>query len=681
VSSIKFFLAVLVVSMPLLANVHGTTLKYFHRRSDSRHRPRQLVGLPEQIHHTQANPWRATIDAMPIYSHSFAPNKIAQCLFGDSFRKDPLCNRYVIPIQGSKIYGRDKTSWFADYFYLPATYDGFITFNPTIKNFCCNFDLLLELDRIAKGLYVRVLMPFVHTNWDLNLCEEMKPSSDPRGYEPGYFSQDNYPTREMVPLFSYYAKGDTPAPSPLAANNIIWHPLCYARMCQCARKRTGLAEIRADLGLNLLDCTDRHIGVYLQAAAPTGNAAHASYLFDAAIGNGNHWEVGAGISAHWQHKIDEYSSLGFHFDACITHLFERTQCRTFELQCKPNSAYMLAAKFANNLPSDEDAADATDGQVGSGLNNIAPGLPNDPAIQATAVSKQFDGEYSPVANLSTINVRVSVPAQADIVAMVRYTCKETTWDFGYNFWGRSCERINDSKTCTPGSLYDPTLKDTWALKGDARMFGFQGISPDGTNPPDFYMAVSLSATQSKATICGGTNDITAEQIGIPNVDYNPNVDNPGYAYIVSPLDGNDQVGPLSFLLRDSEGNLENVFDYDGSTDDDYLLLTSADWQVQTSNEPVFLSSDDIEISRIRGISHTIFAHVSRTYGTDEFAPFAGLGGSVEFGKTSRSACCNAQCETECCPVTDRCSPCQSGVCLDCAISQWNIWTKFGVTFG
>jgi len=64
------------------------------------------------------------------------------------------------------------------------------------------------------------------------------------------------------------------------------------------------------LGYNFLLCPDAHIGVSFYAAAPTGNRPLGAFLFEPIIGNGKHWEVGAGLTSHtniWKSEDESYS--------------------------------------------------------------------------------------------------------------------------------------------------------------------------------------------------------------------------------------------------------------------------------------------------------------------------------------------------------------------------------------
>ena len=88
--------------------------------------------------------------------------------------------------------------------------------------------------------------------------------------------------------------------------------------------------------------------------------------------------------------------------------------------------------------------------------------------------------------------------------------------------------------------------------------------------------------------------------------------------------------------------------------------------IQTSLNPVFLSSTAVDVCErtTRGMSSKLFTHFSYTWKDREgWIPYLGIGGEAEFGHNN----CNT-CETDC------------DQCISCALSQWGIWLKGGMSF-
>lgn len=610
-------------------------------RSQGRDATRKLVGVSDKVHQYDAGQYYF-FSATPEYTRTFRANRIAECLFGDDLFCTDCGNS--IKIQGSDVADRDSKAWLADYFYLPPDYDAQFSVQPQIQNVLVDLDFYVGLDEWKEGLYFRLYGPVTWTRWNLNFCEPCDVITS-HSFRAGYFSwdaMDKTTNTVSSPLdtFGQYARGQAPIATAGTATQadigVSFQGLKYAKMERCARDRWGFADLRAELGWNFTQKEKYDLGIGFQIAAPTGNKRDAEFTFDPTVGNGNHWEIGGTLRGHyrfWKSK-DEDKSLGIYLDANLTHLVTAREQRTFDLKGRPNSRYMLALK------------------LGRPVNYLTGGTTTAATTFTTPIA-QFAGVFAPVANLTTVNVNVSAAVQADIVAMINYTCRAWEWDLGYNLWARSCERIKlparpSNDCCTNLCTGD---KDVWALKGDAQVFGF--MSSSGTNLTSGE-PVALSATQCGATIHKGTN-VDAAVANCTGVDrlQNCGIDNAQFAY--------------------------------GDTDHVRLVhtvgLTAASDHIKTSVEPKFINCCDINFQRTRGISHKIFTHLSYTWDSSSWTPFLGAGASVEFGMHDDDDCCksttfdcNAACSTSSC-----CNVC-SGDCLDCAVSQWAVWLKGGINF-
>ena len=639
-----------VLSIAAECNSDSPTLKYFNRRSDSRHKYIQMVSRVDKTHLGDAESMYGVFTLTPGYRSSFRPKAIAEALFGGSLTGEDSCASTLL-IQGSAVADRNEKAWLADYFYLPRDFSGSIKIKPEIKTFFLDLDLYVGLDDWLCGSYFRIWGDLVHTSWKLGMCEAVEAEGS-LNHPTGYFSPAEYEASNLLHSFENYAAGKKPdtssnvgatnpavaAAGPLGAlgntdttsirnASIAFQSLNYARMTKCSHTKTGFADLRAELGWDFWQSNCYHLGLNLQMAAPTGGKVDPKNLFDAVVGNGNHWEIGGGLTGHYNlwTSEDSESTFSFHVDANITHLFKTSVDRTFDLKNKPNSAYMLAAKFGPNTATNPaDQISFTDNSTGNVL------------------SKQFAGEYAPVANLSTVTVDVSVAVQADIVAMFNYTCGAISWDLGYNYFGRSCEKLD----CAEGncknvqSLTNSTQLGTWALKGDARMFGYVG------NPPNAY---PLSASQSGATITNGLNKINPPMVmaTIPATG----------AAVLNPLDINTYIdAPIAVFATGIVGPLLNV---------------PTGTALNTSKNPVFLKASDLDYTRIKGNSHTIFTNVSYTFDRECWVPHVGVGFAAEFGSSNSITCDDDLSDDSTCP---------SKSCVNAAVSQWSIWLQGGVSF-
>ena len=605
------------------------TVKYQPRRSDSRHKLRQVVGLTELTHRNNHELNYGTMSFTPGFMSSFQPEHVATHLFGGDLVGYDGCKGRTIKIQGSNITGRNSKAWLADYFYLPTNYDGTFTVTPRVKTFFVDLDLYLGLDYLLCNSYFRLYGPFVATRWDLGFSENATYNNNVSGdYAAGYFTQAAYESGRLLRSFSEYACGGTPQQSDDAINNpaddddnntqVSFTGLKYGRMCCNPMRRNGFADLRFELGWNAFERDRWHLGFNLQGAAPTGNEPKPCYLFAPIVGNGHHWELGAGVTGHydiWECQSGE-GKVSAHLDVNITHLFKTKQYRTFDLKGKANSAYMLAARMGSN-PDTNPPND----QVGWDSNGTFEPAP-----------RQFAFEYQPVANLSTVCLEVGSAAQTDLVALLCYQSCNINANFGYNFWSRSCEKYGCISNRKDGSIGDVSSKGAWALKGDGSLFGFTANDATPANRP-----IPLSTTESQATIHDGSSKDTSSHAQF-----------------------NDVSAPAVL----------NLYYYDQPS--------ASGTAISTSRIPITLTRNDLSMTSTRAITHGLFGHLGYTWDNDRRHPYFGIGASVDIAQHNDYCCGNDKSLNR----SDNCDPCcgNTASCLDVGISQWAVWMKTGVAW-
>jgi hypothetical protein len=639
----------------LLASCVATavTIPYLAPRSQGINGARELVGWQSQINKWDMCCMYGSFSITPEYTRTFKPNRITEALFGDalvantsccptscnsSCHNGDNCGCNTLLIQGTKVENRNSKALMAENFYLPSDYSSVITLEPRVENFLVDLNYYQGLDEWVEGMYFRIHTPITWTRWDLNYCEKIVDA----GTEPmdiGYFNNTYTSTttsgyglarESLLTSFQQYAND---CKSITGVDGIVYNPLQRARWNSCRMSKTRLAEITAAWGWNFVRRENFLFGLNIRAAAPTGNRPNGNYIFEPIVGNGKHWELGGGMNMWWTwwRSCDEDRNFTMYLDAYATHMFKTHQCRTFDLCGKPLSRYMLAMKFTDKVQ------DLYAGELGS----------------LAAPSAQFANEFTPVANLTTIPVDVSYAAQGEVVLKFAYTHCNFQFDFGYDFWGRTCAKICKRCDCCDNGFAD----NVWGLKGDAFVYGFvetQGVlAPKGT---------PLSATQSQATIFGGTNNYP-DGTTAGNWNQNPGIDNAQPAYA-------NEAGTIGLFTKQN-GN--------------------ANWNiVLTSLQPVLLTEADLDINaaRTKAYSNKVFAHFGYTWKECEcWTPYLGIGGEVEIG--ARANCCKDNCHTPCvntcnttCHTTCNTS-CHNGDNTNCAkfaLSQWGIWLKGGVSF-
>ncbi len=728
----KVVLSLLLISSASMVLAHSTATPYFNIRSQSANLALEMVGQEQYINRYESDGNYTVFSVTPAYQQSFRSSDLACCLFGQDLVKSGDCSQ--LTISGSQFANRGSKDWLADYFGLPTDFKSTIQFNPRIQNVLVDANFFFGLDEWwHPGMFFKMHIPFVHTRWELDYCETVSAkgvNDHPFGYFAGNseakgttsisISLPNSRSELLCNVQSFFSDCQSPnlsnnksygefstSAGPNLRNitytdDIIFEPLNYARWagCNCSPlTKSGVAEWRFTLGYNAYMSDKFHVGFGVTGAAPTGNRPHGQFLFEPIIGNGNHWELGGQFTSHyrfWQSEDEEKSFTGY-LDVNLTHLFKTRQTRSFDLKGKPNSRYMLAQKLGTPVCYLNNAI------ITTSIDPVTSGpafLRN--AVGYTQASAQFKDEYAPVANLTTVDVDVNIGAQIDLVFMLNYTAGHLSFDFGYNLWARTCERIKLNCKC-PTRLNDGR---TWALKGDAHVYSLGLINfKICTTPCEFPVlglflyeqstngiaAIPLGATQSKATIHSGTNINTINVKGILEnnnpVDFtNQGIDHPRLG--LATINGKIEAG-LSPATA-TPAPVENAIPLcDGSENRPKIM---------NSKKPIFITENDLDLdgAATKGLSHKVFGHVSYQWPNDErdYVPFLGLGGSAEFATndgdccptscptttssssscgSSSSTCCKTDCKTDC---KEKCKL----SCKRCALSQWSVWLKGGFSF-
>lgn len=531
---------------------------------------RELAGWENQVNIYSPDGYYGTFAVNPEITMSFRPERIAQCLFGDSI----ITCKNMITLTGSRAENRTDMHWLADYFGLPTDFESNVEVRPRVSNAFVDLDFFLGLDKWISGLYFRIHAPIVYTRWDLGLCETFI-STGSNVYDPGYFNATGIARAQLANSFTSFISGlDAPK-----ATGLTFHKLTNAKMSCKAERLTQLSDMQLAIGWNVLHQPRYHLGGSVRITIPTGNRPTGEFLFEPLVGNGHHWEVGGGLSTHiivWENEATQ-EQAGIYFDCNITHMFSSRQCRSFDLCSNGfNSRYMLAQRMSPLIEF--------------GLRGVVEGELIEPLVQ-------YEQEVTTVANLTTIPVDVSSSVQADLAFMIGYCKGKNSWGFGYGFWGRSCETI----CLCPLVPFDLT---SWALKGDATAFGFED---NLLNTP-----IPLSVTQSNATIHHGLNfaktGATTPAL-VAAGKKNDKSDNPALAVA-------DSDGDTIFLpVRSTPGGTDQI-----NTSIQPILLTRDDI--------------DIDSARTRGRAHKIFSHFTHRIMSGEPYPYLGIGAEIEFGQSA-----------------------------------------------
>lgn len=582
------------------------------------------------------------------YDQTFNDKTLTQCLFGPAAISinttgSNNCNDdLVIRVVGTEATTppNGMTDLVADNFFLPKNFSSTITFKPSIRNYNIHFQAYFGFDNWCPGLYARIYGPVSVSQWKLDACEVINSpkASDPLGdYAAGEIAPVAVPIADLYSSFLSYTQGsalqlpgatvDGGQPVDLAGPTV--QALKYTRFgANCEdNTRTQFADLRAELGWNFLLDEDYHLGIYIAAAAPTAGDCEDdcnTLLWGAKAGNGKHWELGGGITAHYTfcRSEDNREQWDFFIDATINHMFKHTEQRTFDLKGKPLSRYLIAEQLTTPV-----------------TNNLTYGA----QVGGTLATYQFAGVYAPVANFTTQNVSVSFPVQADVMAKFVYTKCGFSWAIGYDFWGQACPDVE--LACNDDCNATTFTANTWALRGDAHVYGFgnsDGVNFDIQPIPATYNATTAFNIGTAFESTTGTNP----------ADANCGVDSPS-----TPATVNAPTPATLFVAPSGTGS---------------------DVDICVSNPPTFIQASDIDICSItRGMSNSIFTEFNYTWvDRDCWIPYVGIGARLEFGNNTDD-CTNPNLASSVVP-NNSVNCCDN--CGSCSVTKWGVWVQGGVSF-
>lgn len=518
-------------------------------RSQSVNAARDLVGWQQQLHRYDQDTNYWVFAFTPEYTHTF----------DDRHLIDPLFGRSHFSITGSAVESRKSYDLLADYFELPRDYQGELCFSPLISQFVGDFNWYVGLDRICRGLFFIIHFPVVNSKWDVRITENVIDSGT--AFHPaGYFSDADILRKDLLCNMREYLGGNRTIGD-------VSEPLRYQKVIGLTGRNVvnRLSDVQAAVGYDFISRERGHFGIELRTAAPAGNRPNPRYLFDAVVGNGHHWELGGGLTSHCKIWEDEYRAVLVYLDANITHMFGAESKRSFNIKgACTGSRFMM-------------------------LEEIAQGSHDLFLYGEYPSTDQYTQRLLPAINITTLDVETSFAVQADVALKFAFCHKDFCLDVGYEFWGRSHEKMGSYSSFEP---------NRYALKGDAQIYGFDGYNP-------YADAIPLSASQHQATIFAGQgtgNFVAGMEFA------NANADNPTPAF-----------GPDGMLVQ--------------LTTADATALNIVQQSVATSQPAIFLSCSDMDVCSVlipTSITSKVFMHAGNTWYSNVVNPFFGIGGEVEW---------------------------------------------------
>lgn len=608
---------------------------YIHFRSQGANTARELVGWQWELNKPFMCENYGTAYLAYNYQRNFRPERIANQLFGG------CCLKFA----GSNVADRDpRCELLADNFGLSSNFRGNVTFCPRYENHIVDLGLYYGLDCFWQGSYLRIHFPITHTRWDLRACEcvdTTSPAIAPCYVGSNSTANDLFFDLEPTPAIQTLQEALCGI-TPFGDKKENW---CAGRIDFCRRTRTRVADIDFILGYNWLNNDCYHLGFYLQAVLPTGGKPRNLFLFDPVVGNGGHFELGGGISAHAVLWACGDHNLAFFLEGNVTHMFRNRQCRLFDL-CKngPFSRYLLLKEFDSN------------GTVNTYNGNL---------VSATCFTNRL------------VNVRVDVKGDASIKLAYRWC--GWGFDLGYNIYGHSREKIDfrcDDLCCDIDSR-------KFCIKGTQGVCCSEyPVLQTSTETPEYKIfpdntQTGLTGSPSVPSACPPLSDTVARVTIVPNNTCQPCAT----AFEGKPVPGGNAVTvsstnsnvPCAVALA---YNSKPVTNPNGSPTPGVQTttqnapsqlanrLTQEGFILCNNQNPVtFLDAQrDLDKKSAEAVSvftHKIFAHWSYTW-YDECAwnPSLGVGAEVEFDGNKKNR----------------------EICKTSNLNLWGVWIKGNISF-
>ena len=589
--------------------------------------------------HMYSDCFNGGFGASLAYDQTFNGCRIARCLFGNS----------TLNFVGSQVAGRDSTKdILADYFGISQAASGSISFKPKIQNFVVDFNLYLGFDGCAKGLYFRAFAPLTWSQWklqtDCGCCGSNSGCCSTSVTTTSTLDQTYFPAGYMNTLAAPIAQDETalthtikPATSIQQALGgdftfgDMTHKWSYGRFntdC-CSRSKWAVADVDLMLGWDFWNCEDYHMGIYLKGVCPTGTKIDSCYqhdVFKPLIGNGRHWELGGGLSAHaelWNCNDDQ--KLTLYFEGDLTHMFQNTQVRSFDFKSAgAMSRYMLLKEYQAG----------TTGATGVTTGNV------------------YNGHLFNAIDYATRCAKVSVGIKGDATLKLQYSSCGWNFGLGYNLYGSSKEKV-----CIGGAAAN-TLTGTYAFKGCSAVDALGYVTTTAatsllaTNPSAIYSqhnnTFGLSTSVSTATISNcGSCTLTSSTADNSVVLSSANATTAAFIY-VCPLVNSGNVGGSSAVTI--------IPAYESSTTTP--LITGASAGVLTTPRvyaPVTLTTANLDKcsgAAASQIVNKIFGTIGYEWKACDWKPFMDIGAEVDLATSKK--CCSA--------------------------NQWGVWLRGGLGF-
>ncbi len=206
-----------------------------------------------------------------------------------------------------------------------------VSLDPSSKSYGARFDYYQNMDKLLKGLYLKVNTTVVRVENDMELNVE-----GIQGSEGGYTPEDyeTWLTEFFTGHYFQTTNGEFPNDAQVA--------LDYG-LIKDEHSATGFADVDVILGYKFLYKDKYHFGINLAITIPTGNKPNGREMFEPIYGNGSHFGFGGGLDAHANLWTKGKQNIKLNFAANYRYLFESSEHRPLKLKGYA-SPYVLLGK-------------------------------------------------------------------------------------------------------------------------------------------------------------------------------------------------------------------------------------------------------------------------------------------------------------------------------------------------
>jgi hypothetical protein len=232
---------------------------------------------------------------------------------------------------------------------------GKLKFDPEHTGYGVNLYYHQDLEKVLKGLYLKVALPIVHVENDIKI------------------SSSGVEAKCLLEFFG----GELENTDASNLTEKLTHGLIKGK-----QSATGIADIDLTLGYHFLNKDDMAAAINLGLTVPTGNESDGKYMFEPIYGNGGHFGFGGGLLGSFQVWGDANHNFKLNAAMNYRYLFKGTEKRILglpSLDKKEMSVYALLGKnnqkgcvpAPNILTRNVNVTPGSqmDGIVGLGYNN------------------------------------------------------------------------------------------------------------------------------------------------------------------------------------------------------------------------------------------------------------------------------------------------------------------------